>query len=53
MAKFWDYGENICKDIFGGTDPSTELKNFVNYLDGTDSSDDGNNSNASDSTENE
>lgn len=53
MAKFWDYGENICKDIFGGTDPSTELKNFVNYLDGTDSSDDDNNSNASDSTENE
>ena len=53
MAKFWEYGENICKDIFGGADPSTELENFVNYLDGTDPSDDGNNSNTSDSTENE
>ena len=51
MAKFWIYGENICKDVFGGADLSTELKNFVDYLDDTDSSDD--DSNVSDITENE
>lgn len=52
IAKFWEFGENVCKDIYGGADIKEELKKYVNYIRTADSSANNDSDTASD-TQNE
>lgn len=49
MARFWEYGINVTKNVYAGKDPDEELKDYVDYLNGTDTPD--NESNITDSTD--
>ena len=46
-ARFWEYGITVTKNVYAGKDPDEELKDYVDYLNGTGAPD--NESNITDS----
>ena len=36
MMRFWKFGEHITADIYGEKEISQELKDYVRYIDNTD-----------------